>query len=97
LHDGVEALLKVVDSKVNWVLPDRWNWIPGKYEWSFETKEGVSPEVLTSSSFNLQHDGTCEYTLERTTKTKKENSANHENERVLETARKENSGQEQQK
>jgi len=71
LQDGVEALLKVVDTKVNWVLPNKWVWIPGDYEWQQETEEGKTPQVKISYKLALKDDNSCEYTWNRVEQTKK--------------------------
>jgi hypothetical protein len=71
LQDGVEALLQVVDTKVNWVLPNTWVWIPGEYEWADTTEEGKSPYISTSYKLTLRDDNTCEYEWNRLEQTKK--------------------------
>ena len=38
--DGINALSNFVDSRVQWVMPDKWIWIPGVYE--FESTEVLS-------------------------------------------------------
>jgi len=71
LQDGVEALLRVVDTKVNWVMPNQWVWLPGDYEWSESTEEGKTPSITTTYKLRLCDDNSCEYTWNRVEQTKK--------------------------
>jgi len=71
LQDGIEALLKVVDTKVNWVLPNNWVWLPGDYEWHEQTPEGKTPQVTIHYKLTLKDDNSCEYTWQRIEQTKK--------------------------
>lgn len=71
LQDGVEALLRVVDTKVNWIMPNTWVWIPGEYGWSESTEEGKSPAICTEYTLVLRDDNSCEYRWTRVEQTKK--------------------------
>ena len=71
LQDGIEGLLDLVDTKVNWILPNRWVWIPGTYEWNFESAEGETPIVKTRYHLTLGEDSTMTYSWYSMEKTKK--------------------------
>jgi hypothetical protein len=71
LQDGIEGLMELVDTKVNWVMPNSWVWIPGTYEWSFDSAAGVTPEIQTKYHLELLEDSTMVYTWYNMEKHKK--------------------------
>ena len=69
--DGINALSNFVDSRVQWVMPDKWIWIPGVYEFESTEVPKKNTTVVCKYTMILFDDKSVKYTWYNTESSKK--------------------------
>jgi hypothetical protein len=69
--DGINALSNFVDSRVQWVMPDKWIWIPGVYEFESTQVPKKNTTVVCKYTMILFDDKSVKYTWYNTESSKK--------------------------